>query len=116
MKNIFIIIVSALVMIKCSSTKKVNDNGLPACINNLIDSFKTEPKQNPPRSIIQYTLRGNTVYYITSPCCDQFNAVYDSVCTYLGSPDGGITGKGDGKIPEFTSEKTAERIIWRDTR
>ena len=46
------------------------------------------------------------------PCCDFFNEVYDDKCKLLGSPDGGFTGKGDGKLPDFFKEAKNEKLIW----
>jgi hypothetical protein len=46
------------------------------------------------------------------PCCDFFSEVYDEHCKFLGSPDGGFTGKGDGKLPDFFEEAKNEKLIW----
>jgi hypothetical protein len=39
--------------------------------------------------------------------------LYDAKCNLLGHPDGGMTGKGDGKFPDFNKEKRKEKIIWQ---
>ena len=57
-----------------------------------------------PQRVVEYTYKGKTVYYVVMPCCDFFNEVYDDKCNYLGAPDGGFTGKGDGKLPDFLTE------------
>ena len=31
-------------------------------------------------------------------------------------PDGGITGRGDGRCPDFFVERRNERVVWRDQR
>ena len=103
----------------CSTTQSQTQNtvqNFPACINDKIESFKKAPKSNPPRSVTEYTYKGKKVYYITAPCCDQFSEVLDSNCNVLGHPDGGFTGKGDGKLPGFASEATGETLIWKDER
>jgi hypothetical protein len=46
------------------------------------------------------------------PCCDFYNEVYDANCNFLGAPDGGFTGKGDGKIPDFFAEAKNEKLVW----
>ncbi len=56
--------------------------------------------------------KGKKVYYVVMPCCDFFNEVYDANCKYLGAPDGGFTGKGDGKIPDFFEVAKGEKLIW----
>ena len=65
---------------------EATDMVLPTCIKNKIDSLM--------------------------PCCDFFNEVYDDKCNYLGAPDGGFTGKGDGKIPDFFEEAKSEKLVW----
>lgn len=104
-----------IIFLSCSATKNSTQD-VPSCINNKIQSFKKEPKQNPPRSITQYTYKGSKVYYVTAPCCDQYSDVYDSSCNLLGHPDGGYTGKGDGRVPDFKEEAKEEKLIWKDDR
>lgn len=89
---------------------------VPACVKTLIKKFSTEEKQNPPRSIYSYTYKGKTVYYVTPPCCDFFSDLYDSNCNLIGHPDGGITGKGDMQMTDFTTAKSNEKLIWKDAR
>ena len=86
---------------------------MPACIKNKIDSFKVMQKHEQPQRVVEYQYKGKKVYYVGMPCCDFFNEVYDDHCKFLGSPDGGITGKGDGKLPDFFKETTKEKLIWQ---
>ena len=65
-----------------------------------------------PLSITQFIYRNQKVYYVVAPCCDKFNIVFDSVCTVLGYPDGGFTGKGDGKMLDFAKEAIEPNVIW----
>ena len=95
---------------------KGNDQSLPACIQKMIEQYKTEEKQNPPRQIYSYLYKGKTVYYVTPPCCDFFSDLYDSSCVLIGHPDGGFTGKGDGKTSDFKDTRTNEKLIWKDER
>lgn len=85
---------------------------MPSCLSAKIDSMKIDPSQGEPTSISEYSYKGKTVYYIVSACCDKFNIVVDSACNVLGYPDGGFTGKGDGKMADFFEEATAKKIIW----
>lgn len=85
---------------------------LPPCIKNKIDSFKLKEVHEKPQRVTEYTYKGKKVYYIVMPCCDFFNEVYDDTCNFLGSPDGGFTGQGDGKLPDFFKEATHEKLIW----
>ena len=85
---------------------------LPACIKNKIDSFKVKEAHERPQKVVEYMYKGKKVYYVVMPCCDFFNEVYDENCKMLGSPDGGFTGKGDGKLPDFFTEAKNEKLIW----
>jgi hypothetical protein len=85
---------------------------LPPCIKNKIDSFKLKEAHERPQRVFEYVYRGKKVYYVVMPCCDFFNEVYDGNCTYLGAPDGGFSGRGDGKIPDFLKEARNEKLVW----
>ena len=126
-----IILILCVVAASCCSTKKTSDPilvkedikiqnpmlvSVPVCINEMIEKFKKEAKQNPPRKIFHYTYKDKTVFYVTAPCCDFFTDLYDENCNLLGHPDGGITGKGDGKFPDFEKTRSNERVIWEDSR
>jgi len=124
MKNIVLIL--CLVAAGCCGAKKSASEGTgdsavvkstqPACINEMIKGFASAEKENPPRKIYSYTYQGKTVYYVTPPCCDFFSDLYDAECKLLGHPDGGITGKGDGKFADFETTKRNEKLVWEDKR
>ena len=101
-------------LLACSTNKKGQDiQGMPACLEAKIKAMAADPGQGSPLSVTRYTYRQQTVYYMVSPCCDKFNVVYDSVCNVLGHPDGGFTGRGDGKMPGFKNGATDEKVIWK---
>lgn len=87
---------------------------VPSCLSAKIDSIKRNANVNPPQSIIQYSYKGAPVYYVTAGCCDQFNTVYNNKCEYLGAPDGGVTGKGDNKLPDFFANATNKKVVWEN--
>ena len=89
---------------------------VPTCIQNLIKQYEKEPKQNPPRKVIQYLFEDKTVYYVPAICCDFYSDLYDSECKLLGHPDGGFTGQGDGSIKDFTQNAKVIKMIWEDKR
>jgi hypothetical protein len=89
---------------------------VPTCIQNLVKEYQKEPKQNPPRKVIQYLFEGKIVYYVPAICCDFFSDLYDSECKLLGHPDGGFTGKGDGSVKDFTQNAKEINVIWEDKR
>ena len=88
----------------------------PECIKDMVRNYTAEPKQNPPRKIYQYQYKAETVYYVTAICCDMYSDLYDSKCNLIAHPDGGITGKGDGKLVDFNKEKKGEKLMWEDKR
>lgn len=90
-----------------------DDTKLPTCIKNKIDSFKLKEVHEQPQSVVEYMYKGKKVYYVVMPCCDFFNEVYDEHCNYLGAPNGGFTGKGDGKIPDFDEVAKPGKTIWK---
>jgi len=98
------------------SNKENADTSLPACVQKLVDRFKKEEKQNPPRAVYRYTYQNKTVYYVPAICCDFFSDLYDAECNLIGHPDGGFTGRGDGSMSDFTQTRTSEKLIWKDER
>ncbi len=88
----------------------------PHWVNELISEYQSQPLGNPPQSIWQYTYMGETVYYIPPQCCDQFSELYDKEGDSICAPDGGISGHGDGRCPDFFKERKNEKLIWKDSR
>ncbi len=93
-----------------------NEHTNPYIINRSIAAFMKEPVKNPPIVINQYDYKGKKVYFIPSYCCDIESKLYDADSNLVCSPDGGITGKGDGKCIDFFSERKNEKLIWKDDR
>lgn len=89
--------------------------GLPICIATKIEAIKKEPVRNPPAEVWKRETESNTYYYFNSPCCDQYNYLYDENCEVICAPSGGFTGKGDQKCPEFNGE-LKRLLIWKDER
>jgi hypothetical protein len=49
--------------------------------------------------VIRHVVAGRAYYYAVSGCCDQLNALFDAAGGYVCAPDGGFTGRGDGRCP-----------------
>lgn len=92
--------------------KKANEDALPACLQELINRTATEEPPTTPLRIDAYTYKDKTVYYVAADCCDFFNMVYDDSCNMICAPDGGITGKGDGKCADFFDEAKLLKTAW----
>ena len=88
----------------------------PQWLQVRIADVLAERKRNPITRILRYDYGGQSVYYISAPCCDQYSQVFDSKGKLVCSPDGGITGKGDGQCPDFEKSKTNEKLVWQDPR
>ena len=113
MRNLILISCVILLVSSCAPKNQGMFN-MPSCLASKIDSIKKNPALNQPQSVIQYSYKGTPVYYVTAACCDQFNEVYDDNCKSLGAPDGGVTGKGDGKLPDFYGEATNKKVVWEN--
>ena len=88
----------------------------PAWLKARITAVLAERKRNPLTHIYRYQYGGQTVYYITAPCCDQYSEVFDTKGNLVCHPDGGMTGKGDGKCADFEKNKSNEKLVWQDPR
>ena len=85
-------------------------------LKSLIASIEQEPVWNPPATITRYTYKGAPVYFLAAHCCDIRSKLYDANGALICEPDGGITGKGDGKCEDFIATRTDEQLVWRDPR
>lgn len=88
----------------------------PRWLEARIAAALAERKRNPIIRILRYDYRGQTVYFQSAPCCDQYSQVFDTAGRLLCQPDGGLTGKGDGKCPDFEKNKANEKLVWQDPR
>ena len=107
------LIVCLAVLCACSLSEESEN---PDCIDDLITKFQNEPVGNPPQSIWRYEYNGETVYYVPPQCCDQCSILSDAECETICAPDGGFTGQGDGNCPDFFTNRTDEKLVWKDTR
>ena len=111
MKFIFFLLALPLLNNKCDKKNKI-----PVCIQARIDQLAKEPKQNPAAEVNEYNYNGKRVFLFNSPCCDQFNYLYDADCNTLCAPNGGYTGKGDQKCNDFADKATHVKLVWKDER
>jgi hypothetical protein len=89
---------------------------VPAAVSAIIEDLKNQPVANPPAYVASYEYSGQVVYYVPPRCCDIFGNLYDGQGQLICHPDGGIAGHGDGRCPDFLSQRKNETILWRDTR
>lgn len=118
MKFIFskiILLVAVIILTSNCKSSENEDNHLPPCIENKIAEILANEVSNPPTEVWKWDVDDKTYYYITSDCCDQFNILYSENCEMICAPDGGFTGEGDGKCPEFKGE-IIKMLVWQDSR
>lgn len=102
-----------LINFGCNITETVDKR---PWLDKLIDEIKNEKVTNPPSSIWRYEYKGQIVYFRPQICCDIYSYLYDENGNIICCPDGGFTGRGDGRCPDFFSERTKETVIWIDSR
>lgn len=90
--------------------------GQPAWLRAMIAKIESEPVTDPPSAIFRYRYRGATVYFRPQRCCDFPSELYDGSGALICQPDGGLTGRGDERCPDFFATRTNEVLVWRDPR
>jgi hypothetical protein len=85
-------------------------------LTTLIQQLQEEKPANPPARIYRYIYNNQEVYYLMGRCCDIPSKLFNLKGEVICAPDGGITGKGDGKCPDFFEKRTNETLIWEDKR
>ena len=113
MKSLVSILILTL-MLNCQEKNPVPAL-TPDCIQQVIEKIKQEDLWNPPATVYRYDFKGQEVYYIPARCCDIPSLVIAN-CDTLCAPDGGFTGKGDGRCPNFFEEAKNPVLVWEDTR
>jgi len=90
-----------------------HNNAMPEFVSKMLREAQALPEHEQPLAITRYQYLGKPVYLVTPPCCDFFSKLYDAQGNLLGSPSGGITGKGDGSLTDFVNNKTDAYGIWK---
>lgn len=88
----------------------------PPWLERLIGQIRARPPGNPPQSVWRYRYRGQVVYYLPPQCCDQYSKLFDAEGKVIGAPDGGLTGRGDGRAGDFHELRREGVLLWRDPR
>ena len=96
------------------TVKNEGKSKLPDCISDFIKKSSKNAPADLPVQNDEYSYKGKKVYLYTAPCCDQFNVLYDDKCKVICSASGGITGRGDGKCPDFSKEGKFVKTVWKN--
>ena len=102
-----------LTLVGCTSA---SSRDLPPFVLQLIEKYESAPKANPPASIWRYKYKERIVFYVPPSCCDLPSELYDFDGNFICGPDGGLTGRGDGKCPDFFGQRAEELRVWSDPR
>jgi hypothetical protein len=108
--------VTAPALERMTQSVRIQAKEPPSFVEQLIGRLAGEEKRNPPASIWRYRYRGQTVYYLPPHCCDMPSSLYDERGALICSPDGGLTGRGDGKCPDFFDARSEESLVWSDRK
>ena len=111
-----VLILSTALLAACGGATPVAPEPFPPWLTALIRDLESQPRANPPAFIARYHYKGETVYFQPQRCCDVPSSVFTSNGTVMCHPDGGITGAGDGRCPDFFAVRKNEKVIWRDQR
>lgn len=71
--------------------------------------------KNSPGLILKCAFKSEIVYYLPPRCCDIPSTLFDEKGKAICSPDGGFTGGGDGKCPDFFEERQSCKAIWNSS-
>ena len=113
----WVFVVAAVVLAGCGAAPSgAQQNPVPAAVTALIHDLESQPVANPPAYVARYDYAGHDVYYVPPRCCDIFSDLYNADGQVICHPDGGLAGKGDGRCPDFFSQRKNETLIWRDPR
>jgi hypothetical protein len=93
---------------------KVKMTDTPQWLINMIARVEDGPLEAPPASFYRCVYKNQKVFFKPARCCDIPSEVWDEKGSHICSPDGGETGRGDGKCRGFSDAKCT--LIWNDTR
>src|ERR687886_1043316 len=110
-KTLYLVLFS-LLLLTCRNDILLK--GTPECVVDMIEKIKSRDKSDSPGQILSYTYKGQLVYFIPQRCCDIPSTLLDANCNVVCSPDGGISGGGDGRCRDFFSTRTDARLVWKD--
>ncbi|MBS3098323.1 eight-cysteine-cluster domain-containing protein [Candidatus Woesearchaeota archaeon] len=107
-KIIFICLLILVILISgCAQEKPTQEDKF---VKDLI--AKEEGEQLGTIELVEKCIyKDQTIYHLVAGCCDFFNGVYnknsDKICS-----TGGLTGRGDGKCPDFFERRKNCELIW----
>ena len=101
-------------LLALSFAKQSLAQDLPPFVTQLIEDYQSIEAGASPGEIWRYEFRDATVYYLPRShlCCDIPSVLYDSEGQIVCLPDGGITGRGDGRCTDFITRRSNGVRVW----
>ncbi|NQD35889.1 hypothetical protein HPT27_02570 [Permianibacter sp. IMCC34836] len=103
---------AALLPVLAHSQEPVSRSETPAWLQQKITADEALPEHAGAFAIWQLQHHGKPAYLVISPCCDQYNPLYDEQGKLLCHPTGGIVGQGDSQCPFPADPGTPIRLVW----
>lgn len=100
-----------IIVLTCISAHA--DSKLPEWLEKKCMHYDSPTDNRQPLIVWKLSHQKQEVYYIVSPCCDEYNYLYDLNGTPICAPTGGISGKGDGKCPFPADIGTTIELVWK---
>lgn len=94
------------VLASCNSVDLPKD--VPVCMKKLVRESIDRVEE-----VWRFQYKNEPVYVIIAACCDQFTDAYSEGCKKICSPDGGISGNGDGQCADFYQQATGGELLWK---
>jgi len=109
----FLFISSFFLSISCE--KNPTEPQFPDCMRAKVDSIIARPVNFKPAELWLWRINGVRYYYLTSPCCNNYDYLYDSDCNIYCAPTGGTNNQGDGTC-NLQGKKIKRVLLWKDAR
>ena len=106
----------SILFASCGDKSPVAPDRTPEWLTALIRTLESQPVASPPLSITRYEYKGEVVYFVPPRCCDIWSDLYRVDGGLLCHANGGATGGGDRRCPDFFSERKNGQIVWQDPR
>ena len=114
---LFCLLVAAVSLGGCRTLKSMGCNSADPVealdwLNKMAAEMEKSPNDNKDAEISQHTYYNRTVFYVQNRCCDRPNELFDCEGNKICEPDGGLTGKGDGRCTDFFEKREGNTLVW----
>lgn len=92
--------------------RRVDYASVPAWLIERIRGYEAASTREAPSQIWRLRHGGRRAYFVLSPCCDQYDPLWDEKGREICNPSGGFTGRGDGRCPRPVDVGTHVELVW----